>query len=87
MWCRFAAPLAELAKLDTFTSIRLVLRGDVVTPLARLACERDRRSLVTHRNSLRSFRWRRDEWSGEQVLSVRQSKPLPCLPVVTSESL
>ena len=49
-----ATPLAELSKLDPFSSVRLVLRGDVVTPLARLACERDRRSLVTHEISLRS---------------------------------
>ena len=45
-------PLAELSKLDSFSSVRLVLRGDVVSPLARLACERDRWTLVTHVDSL-----------------------------------
>jgi hypothetical protein len=55
VWLRCAAPLAELAQLDTFSSVRLVLRGDVISPLARLACERDRRSLVTHKYSLRLF--------------------------------
>ncbi len=50
----FTTPLAELAKLEALPRVRLVLGGDVVTPLARLACECDRRSLVTHYDSLRS---------------------------------
>ena len=50
-----ATPLAELAKLEAFPRVRLALRGDVVAPLALLACEGDRRSLVTsHCYSLRS---------------------------------
>ena len=55
MRCRLTAPLAELAKLEALPRVRLVLGGDVVAPLALLACEVDRRSLVTsHDYSLRS---------------------------------
>ena len=54
MWGGLAAPLAELFQLETISRVGLVLRGDVVAPLALLACERDRRSLVTHKYSLRS---------------------------------
>jgi len=49
-------PLTELLELEAFPRVRLVLRGDVVAPLARLACERDRRSLVTHSYVLASAR-------------------------------
>jgi hypothetical protein len=54
---RLAAPLAELAKLEAFPRVRLVLGGDVVAPLAPLTCQGDRRPLVTShgRNSLRSL--------------------------------
>jgi hypothetical protein len=51
----FPAPLAELPELESLPSVRLVLGGDVIAPLARLACEGDRRSLVTHVDSLRLF--------------------------------
>ena len=44
---RLAAPLAELLQLEAVPRVGLVLRGDVVTPLALLACECDRRSFVT----------------------------------------
>ena len=44
---RLAAPLAELAELEALARVRLALRGDVVAPLAVLAREGDRRSLVT----------------------------------------
>ena len=44
---RRTTPLAELLQLEAIPRVGLVLRGDVVAPLARLACECDRRSLVT----------------------------------------
>ena len=53
---RRTAPLAELLQLKAIPRVGLVLRGDVVAPLARLACERDGRSLVTHSYVLASAR-------------------------------
>ena len=44
---RLAAPLAELLQLEAVPRVGLVLRGDVIAPLALLACESDGRSLVT----------------------------------------
>ena len=40
------AEAAVLLQFDPLTRVRLVLGGDVVPALARLACERDGRSLV-----------------------------------------
>jgi len=42
-----ATPFAELLQLEAVPRVGLALRGDVVPPLARLACERDRRAFVT----------------------------------------
>jgi hypothetical protein len=51
---RRTAPLAELLQLEAVPRVGLALRGDVIAPLAVLACEGDRRSLVTgHDYSLR----------------------------------